>query len=222
MLGPGLLLAACSDGRTETTESDEPSTAVDDDTGRTTDVGVDGNEVADGLTFRDPAEDGFAPVVDNDVEPVAAEPVATEPGGEQTEDGAAPDDVITDIAEQLADGSTEGDILDSVDVLDQKTDVADERDGRSRNSSGEPVTLDDAANLACAHGEIAISQLDAGQTGIALERIATAGQYAEQSGQPSIQDWAAPLATVIVDGKVGDVAPLIGFLSVCTDGGYEL
>ncbi|MGB5756340.1 MAG: hypothetical protein WBM50_05455 [Acidimicrobiales bacterium] len=217
LLASGIVLGACSDDASEMTGSNESPVAVEDDAGPIADAGNDRNEVADGLTFRDPADDGFAPVVDNEVEPVGDETTPDPTAGDP-----APEDVIADITDQLSDGPADGDILDSVDVLDHKTDVADERDGRSRNSSGEPVTLDEAANLACAHGEIAISQLDAGQNAIALERIATAGQFAGQSGQPSIRVWVEPLSGVIVDGKVVDVAPLIGFLSVCTDGGYEL
>ncbi len=70
LLASGIVLGACSDDASEMTGSNESPVAVEDDADPIADAGNDRNEVADGLTFRDPADDGFAPVVDNEVEPV--------------------------------------------------------------------------------------------------------------------------------------------------------
>ncbi len=176
----------------------------------------DESTVPDGdLTFRDPEDEGFAPVDDNDVEPESAPEI-------DTSDLSTPDELIPEISEQLADGPTTDELLDSVDVLDGAGEVAVDPDGQSRNASGELARLDDEANLACAHSEIAVGQLDAGQVSIAMERIATAAHHADASGEPTVRAWVEPLESVIADGAIADLAPLVGFLSACTERGYEL
>lgn len=217
----GLSLAACSAGADDADRQADGSESTDDTLGEDLahtddpDRETAGDGWSDGgLTFRDPQADGFAPVVDNDAAPVGP--------GRETATVKKPDLVIAGIADQLIDRTSTEEILESVDVLDDATDVATDRDGRPRNGSGEPVTLDDEASLACAHAEIAVGQLDVGQVSVALERIATAAHHAGRSGLAVVRDWAEPLSTVVVDGVVADLAPLVGFLSVCTEGGYEL
>lgn len=217
------LFAGCSSPEQATAEPDATSEAATTSTVGAEDLAFSGADTpsdeqapSDGrLSFGDPEDQGFAPVIDNDVE-------ADVPDAAEQPELAAPADVIPEIADQLNDGPTTDELLDSIDIIDNATDVADDPDGRSRNASGEPVTLDDEANLACAHAEIAVGLLDAGQLSVALERVATAAEHAEASGGSAVTRWAEPLRSVIVDGQIADLAPLVGFLSACTEGGYEL
>lgn len=134
----------------------------------------------------------------------------------------APDDVIDAVQVQLDDAPDGVDVLDSVDAVDTEADVAPARDGQTRNSSGELVLLDDAGSLACAHVEIALGLVDSGNAFIATEKVASAAHQAGQSEIEEVRDWVEPLSATIATGSLDDVAPLVGFLSVCAAGGYEL
>ncbi len=217
LLAAMVMAGACSRGGDTGLESGRPDAETDmtagDESASDAAVGRTG-DAETRLVFGDPVDEGFDPVVDVEVDPV---PQSAADGPELAEPG----DVIPEIAEQLEPGAG-GDLLDRVDVVDDGADVATERDGRARNSSGELASLDDAANLACAHVEIAIDHLDGGNGSVAIERLVTAADRARASELPSIQVWAEPLAASVEDGAVADPAPLIGFLSVCAEGGYEL
>ena len=221
---PGEDGAAQTADTAETTEDSTGSSSGDD----TADGGASDSSASDGytsaedaagdtLSFGDPVDDGFAEVQDILVEP------------EETPEAdfdvlSAPEDVVPEVADQLeaAPAAAGEEILDAVDAVDTEADVAVDRDGRSRNSSGELAVLDDAASLACAHIEVALTHLDEGNTSIGIERIWAASVQAAGSNISTIQSWEATLAESVADGSVSDVAPLIGFISVCAEGGYEL
>ena len=228
VVGLPLLLAAAATLGACSAQSDaivEDASANVADTAQTTgsttessdDAGDPSSSADETLNFGDPVDDGFAEVIDLEIEPVET-PAA------DLEVLSVPDEVVEEVAEQLevtpiAAGE---EILDVVDVVDTGAEVAADRDGRSRNSSGELVVLDDAASLGCAHIEVALTHLDEGNTSIAIERIWVASQQAASSNISTIQSWEAPLAGTVADGTVSDLAPLIGFISVCAEGGYEL
>ena len=179
--------------------------------------------------------DGFDPIEDVETEPV-------EPPGAETVDLTAetPDEVIDGLSDDLADDLVglgpdivapdrttptddgDGELLDAVGPIDKAESPADEPDGRARNGAGELFQLDDEASLACAQIEIAIGQLDVGLPAVAAERILAGAERAESSGIADIRSWSGPLRAVIDGGSIDDPAPLVGFLSVCTEGGYEL
>ncbi len=180
-------------------------------------VGYEGADDGSGgeLSFGDPTDDGFDEVINVDVEPEPT-PASAE------EILSRPDEVLPDVEEQIDPPAEGEEILDTVEVVDSAADVPSDRDGRTRNSAGELVVLDDHASLACAHAEVALSQLDVGNTSVAIERIWQAADQAGSSGVATVNDWQEPLAGIIAEGTADDVATLIGFLTVCTDGGYEL
>lgn len=173
--------------------------------------------------FADPGDvDGFDGVEDVEVEPTEPAPAASvELTAEE------PEAVIEEVAEQLAaseddDLSDGGEVLDAIEPIDQASTEPPVDDGRPRNEVGELVTLDEEASLACAQVEIALGHIDDGLPSAATERIVSAAERAAASGVADIQAWAEPLRAVVADGPAEDLAPLIGFLSVCTEGGYEL
>ncbi len=225
LLAAAATLGACS-AQTDVAADDASANVADTaDTSQTTDsttesggdAGDPSSSAGDTLSFGDPVDDGFAEVIDLEIEP------------EETPEAdlavlSVPDEVVQDVADQLevAPIAAGEEILDVVDVVDTEAEVAADRDGRSRNSSGELTILDDAASLACAHIEVALTHLDEGNTSIAIERIWAASQQAASSNISTIQSWEAPLAETVADGEVSDLAPLIGFISVCAEGGYEL
>jgi len=222
LVAVSLVLGACS-GTGDATGGSEAEGAIDGPDGGSTASGSVGGSAADGsggtgagtLSFGDPADVGFEAVEDVEQDPV---PLPSAAG----ESLSGPDEIIPGVTEQLARPADGDEILDTVDVVDDGTEVATERDGRSRNSTGELAVLDDAANLACAHVEIALSQLDDGQDSIAIERIWQAADRAGHSDIAAVREWQEPLSAVIAGGEVADLAPLIGFITVCAEGGYEL
>ncbi len=210
------LLAGCSADAESAETADATGDATQSETQSADSTGVDA-ESDETLSFGDPVDSGFAEVEDIDVDP------------EETPEAdfevlSAPDEVVAEVTEQLEAAPVEQseEILDAVEIVDTKGDVADDRDGRSRNSSGELTILDDSASLACGHTEVALTHLDEGNGSIAIERIWSASIQAGESGIATIQEWKEPLAAVVADGSVTDLAPLIGFISVCAEGGYEL
>ncbi len=160
-------------------------------------------------------------VVIEDVETVPAEPIDTDT---VELSGDAPAAVIDKVADEIAasDGGEAGDeLLDAVDPVDGAEQPPSEPDGRSRNGYGELLRLDDEASLACANVEIAIGQLDEGRSALAGDHVRSGAEQAEASGIADIRSWAAPLRAAAAV-EAGDPAALIGFLTVCTEGGYEL
>jgi hypothetical protein len=93
------------------------------------------------------------------------------------------------------------------------------RDGSRRNDIGEPVGLDDAGATACGNVEIALRSLD-GDRGAVAGHLTAAVAAARASTVAGVTAWADPLAAV--DPRGEDVTVLVGFLSACTRGGYEL
>lgn len=165
-------------------------------------------------TLGDPADVGFEPVVDDEVEPIeAADPAAVD----LTED--SPAEVVAEVDDQIASSGTTGPLLDAVDPIDAAAPV--EADGRPRNELGELVELDEAASLACAKVEIAIGALDDGEVAAASDGVVAGSGYAGRSAVADIRAWAAPLEEAAT-GSLGQPATLIGFLSICAEGGYEL
>lgn len=234
------LAAGCGAGEPTDSEAQAQSTGETGETGETGDQGpADGDEGGDNgdrpedlgddgsadqtgaatgslaLHFGDPADHGFAPVTDSNVEPTTIDPTRS-PGLSD------PELVIPAVADELQTGPSTDEILDAIEPVDASSDVASERDGEWRNSSGELAGLDDEANLACANVEIALGHLDGGRASIAAERVALAAQHAAASGQPTVVDWADPLRTAEVDGGTDDLAVLVGFISACAERGYEL
>lgn len=210
VLAAALVTVACSgDGTTGSLDG-----ALDEADRATGEIGDDGSME---LSFGDPADVGFDGVEDTEVEPVA--PTDGEPVDLVDE---VPDEVIEDVADELGpvDGTEE--ILDAIEPVDRIDDDAADPDGRPRNELGELVELDDEASLACAQTEIAIGLLDDGLPGIAIERILSGAERAEASSVDDVRAWAEPLREVTAGGDVSDPAPLVGFLTVCTKGGYEL
>jgi hypothetical protein len=205
-----LPLASCSSGDdTSAIPSARPPAGADGSSGPSSDPDAV-------VAFGDPGDfEGFAPVTDVEVDPVDSDEL-------EPPDLSDPDSVVPDLAQRLEDGEQDGDLLDRIGIVDQGVDQVTERDGRTRNEAGEPATLDEAANLACAQIELAIDQLDGGIPSVAAERIISGSDRARSSKLTGIQAWADPLAGVVVDGSYADPAPLVGFLSVCTEGGYEL
>lgn len=212
-----LALGACS-------TSDEPTAA--DGTEQPGDASNDGDATTDGasgtdldgtaeLSFGDPAEVGFDGVEEDDPEPV-------ETSAAEREVLSAPEEVIEEVAAQIEAAPEVEEILDAVGEIDGNNDVATDRDGRSRNSSGELAILDEAANLACAHVEIALTHLDDGNDSIAIERIWSAADRAGNSEIAAVREWQEPLSAVIAEGTVSDITTLVGFITVCAEGGYEL
>ena len=66
----------------------------------------------------------------------------------------------------------------------------------------------------------ALTALDEGDTATAVADAASAAGRADDSGIASISEWSEALNDWT--GAEGDPAVLLGFLSVCTEGGYEL
>lgn len=141
---------------------------------------------------------------------------------DELRDVSAPDEIIADVEAELPeDGSTEN-VLDAIEPIDRDIDLTTDRQGRTTNEAGELVGLDDQASLACANIEIALTALDEGQDSTATGQVRTASARASESAMASINEWSEPLAASITGEAVADIAPLIGFISVCAEGGYEL
>jgi len=227
-LAAALTIAGCGSSSDEDSASaddvDLPAELVaadaDDDTtdgdGRVdTGDGVSGDE---GDAFGGPEG---SEVAIEDVETVPAEPIDTD-SVELSDD--APAAVIEKVADEIAgaDESEAGDeLLDAVDPVDGAEQPPSEPDGRSRNGYGELLVLDEEASLACANVEIAIGQLDEGRSDAAGDHVRSGAERAEASGIADIRSWADPLRAA-AGVEAGDPAALIGFLTVCTEGGYEL
>lgn len=139
-------------------------------------------------------------------------------------------------------------ILDKVEPLDAPTGpVFGIRDGRRINEAGEAILLDDAAALACANVEIALTALDEGRSADAAGHLRTASNMAADTEVSAMSPWSSILEQAAVDvttghtslnsepnspgpngavsnGAVsnGAVSALLAFVTTCTQGGYEL
>lgn len=230
-----LLLGAC-------TSADDDWGAPLDDIDRTTVDGADEDLSQDGMIFRDPAASGeFDPIepeaaIDLDPEAIpevevpaldgpseAVAPIVEELASVAPDD--APDDAAGDAAggDGTADSVSEVPILDRVQAVDEgpaPDEAVRERDGNRRNEIGELVVLDEMAGLACADVESALTALDEGDGNRAAERITAAARRAGESGVEAINTWSATLAGTAPNE--GGTPEMIGFLSACAQGGYEL
>ncbi|MCP3993142.1 MAG: hypothetical protein GY724_29035 [Actinomycetia bacterium] len=146
-----------------------------------------------------------------------------------------PDEIVTRMHDALESQPVAGaEVLDVVGPLDEVStpeeiqDSRDERDGVGdpaadgpRNEVGGLNQLDETASLACADVERALTSIDEGAVETAVERVASAAARASESGVAGIAAWSDTL-----DGASSspgdDIAVLLGFLSSCTEGGYEL
>lgn len=184
------------------------------------DDNTDTDGAGDGSSGQNPSGtiDGFEPV--EDVETVPAEALDSD-AVDLTDD--APDAVIDEVADEIAASGDAEELLDTVDPVDRADTAPTEPDGRSRNGFGELLELDAEANLACGNIEIAIGRLDDGLRTQAGDHIRAAADRAEDSGIADIRAWSDPLRSAAGgDADRGDPAVLIGFLTVCAEGGYEL
>ena len=215
-----LALAGC------TSSSDDWGTPVDpvesDDGEAVTETGAIGALAVDELILGDPAEDGeFAAV-----EPEAV--VDLDPGSIPAVEAPAvdgPAEAVAPIVNRLA--ATPPDrgraALDRVDAVDDgptRAEAAADRDGNRRNELGELLVLDEPASLACADIEAALTALDEGEPTDARDRVAAAAERAAASEVAAIGSWSSTLTGLSATEE--DLAELIGFLSACAQGGYEL
>jgi hypothetical protein len=100
------------------------------------------------------------------------------------------------------------------DTGDEDPGSGDKEIDKARNGSGNLVTLDEAAALACAAAEGALTDLDEGRP--AVDRLIVLHEWAEETAKSAISDGAELV------GSGGDIAEIVGFLTICVDGGYEL
>lgn len=119
-------------------------------------------------------------------------------------------------------------ILDEVEPLDTPTGaVFGIRDGRRINEAGEAILLDEAAALACANVEIALTALDENRSAEAADGVRAASVATAETAVPAIKTWTSILEQAAAEVATGDTAngaepALLAFLATCTEGGYEL
>ncbi len=167
------------------------------------------------LTFGDPADDGYAPVAPVDAKDLGTAATATMPTLRR------PDQVLPSLSTVRVTGNGEAlSRLGPIDAAPAPGTAPTERDSAPRNDLGELLALDESASLACADAEIAVRAMDARDPDTAAAHLRAAVSQAKASTTAGIGDWAGPIATVNTTGT--DVTTLVGFLTVCTDGGYEL
>lgn len=120
-------------------------------------------------------------------------------------------------------------ILDTVQPLDDAPAgaVFGIREGRHINEAGEAIRLDEAAALACANVEIALTALDEGRPLEAADHLRAASVTAADTSVSALRPWSSVLEETAADVVGSDmstdtVSALLAFLSTCTQGGYEL
>ena len=222
-----LVIAACGD-RAESASSRGDNQAgtdarigragladVDPDRGRTSGSGVP-------VPATDDWTDG------GDSGPIEAEPRITE--GRPVL--GTPDELVPEMRQQLDDADAnspghDGDVLEIVEPLDRAPapeEPVDLRDGHRRNEAGELNHLDEPAALACSDVERALTALDDGDRQAATGLLVSAANRADRSTVDDIVAWSTTLAEPVDPGSENNrsLAPLLGFLSACTRGGYEL
>lgn len=141
-----------------------------------------------------------------------------------------PEDVLPELRAEVGDAlqdavdSPDVDILDVAklpDLAPTDEEVASFDDGHQRTSSGRLIVLDELASLACANIEIALGEIDEGQLPSAKEHISTAGERAGRSEVDAVEKWSDALGDA-ASGDSIDATTLVGFLSVCIEGGYVI
>ncbi len=172
--------------------------------------------------------------------PNEVEPAEGQGPAEQTDDDHQGDDqgeveaAIEEIRDDLDGENVSGeDALDVLEPLDEEPTAAELREARNdredaelavvdgpRNEAGEMVELDEAAALACADVERALTSIDEGETATATADVASAATRAGGSAVADIATWSQALGEW--NGADDDSAALLGFLATCTEGGYEL
>ena len=150
-----------------------------------------------------------------------------------TQDLDNPDEALEKVGSELkTDGSgvapSDQESLDAVEPLDHKPgadESQDLREGSNLNESGEQNIFDEAANLACADVEVALTAIDEARNSDAVAHVISAAERADQSRVATLDQWRPILresAGLIEADGPSDVTPLLAFLSTCTQGGYEL
>ncbi|MGH1491246.1 MAG: hypothetical protein ACRBK7_17925 [Acidimicrobiales bacterium] len=234
-----LLLASC--GNT----GEDISEAMTEDEVPADDGLMAGEEASDNQSTDADGADGtlgFGDTESGDTEPGSAggddpgnsridPPVTTDELPEvSAPDLAEPDDLLPKLkadvgdAVQAAADSPDVAILDAADLstpAPTAEDLANFGDGHSRTPNGKLIVLDELASLACANVEIALGAVDEGDLEAATANISTAAERAEQSELAGIQSWSEALNEAD-SGETIDATILVGFLSVCLDGGYVI
>ena len=226
-----LLSAACTSEPDTTVSAAE--TTITDGGGEIVAGGDDGSDQSDVEVVTG---DGSAPSTPaGDGEPDSAGESSSVPADGGQPDLGQPDEVIAEIESALDGQPVSGaEVLDTIDPLDGKPTSSeieavrarregalDPADDGPRNEAGELAQLDEPAALACADVERALTAIDEGSTETAVEEIESAATRAGESSIEGISVWSETLSgSWTADG--GDPAVLLGFLSICTKGGYEL
>lgn len=206
-----LLVAAPLGGCSDRSPAAVPNRQVQDDDGAPT-----LQQYASGqLAFGDPAKAGYAPVAEPDLQDQGKQAPVTRPVLRSPEQALAGMGTV-----RITAGVETLSHLAPVDHAPAAGSVPHTRDGNRRNDLGELVVLDDTAALACGDVEMALRQFDAGRRENAAEQLRKAAGQLEHSITPGITAWVKPLATIASNGS--DVTTAVAFLTVCTDGGYEL
>ena len=223
LLGLMLVLGACTASEESLVDPDqEQSEQTASDDGSTEDDAGDERGDPDGESGGDDldeqSESDDLPFGDDGEPEVAPEPIEIEDLSELS----APEEVIAEVEAELPEEVTSDEVLDTIEPIDSDIELTTDRDGRTTNEAGELVGLDEPASLACANIEIALTALDEGDDATAAAQVSSASERAGSSEMASVQAWSGPLAAAITDGAVTEFAPLIGFISVCAEGGYEL
>lgn len=136
----------------------------------------------------------------------------------------SPTDVERSPAIVLADVPEGEEILDTVVAIDEvpvASERGDLRDGHRRNEVGSLVVLDGAGALACGQIEVALTRLDDGDRAGAVSLIDLAADNAAAAAEP-FPSWAPRLRDAARESDGVDPTELVGFLTACVDGGYEL
>ena len=242
-----LVAGACSDGSNSTVSAADSTGPVD---GITAGVDEDDSQGTD-RSSAEPAKvvaDGAGEVASAQDETLRSEPsrpgvgtAGQQPAGPvivaagETPDLGRPDDVVAEIQKTLDAKPVSGAaVLDAIGPLDDEATSAEVRDTRDlragkgdpsgatpRNETGELVQLDETAALACADVERALTAVDEGELDDAIDHIESAASRAGESHVEGIAAWSQPLEEASTSPG-DDLAVLLGFLSSCTKGGYEL
>ncbi|MGI9596203.1 MAG: hypothetical protein ACR2QK_08585 [Acidimicrobiales bacterium] len=187
-------------------------------------------------TTADPPDHAVPPEIGPPTEPDNRDlgQPADSPQAREQPDLAPPGERLADLGPGVADAierataSPDMAILDVVGIIDDgptAAEIAASGDGRTRDSSGELMQLDEPAGLACGNVEIALTAIDEGRDQAARDHVRSAADRSAVSEIDGIEAWASALADSIdsTDGSGGiDITTLVGFLSVCIEGGYAL
>ncbi len=241
-LGPlvaALLLAGCSGS------ADLADGPVGDDNsaedGANGDSGIDGQAGSQGagdgdgdgeLGFSDPdgndagADPGSESIGPDNLEDVTRDPLPEVAAPELAE----PEDVLPGLKDEVGDAVEQAaespdvailDVAKLPDLAPTDEEIAAFGDGHPRTSTGRLIVLDELASLACANVEIALGAIDDGLTAVAQDHVASASQRAGQSEVESIEGWSDALDEAGSGASI-DATTLVGFLSVCLEGGYVI